>query len=295
MNTAIPTGAERNALIVRRYSTPQGAFKPERHWFKGESAPTHLLNTYTLLVPDNEGFYIRTLSSALPLLGDERLKASVREFCRQEGQHGVAHRRAWSAIESDGYRIRGFVRFADVAAFSLVERFAPLRLRVAIVGCVEHINAAIGYEYLSRELLADVDPAMRSMFEWHFAEEIEHKHVSFEVMQRLKCGYALRLASTLLVVPLFYALVSIGTAMLMWQDRSLLKASSLWGWVSHAFGKRGTAWRMALHVVDYLRPGFDPSQRDDAQLAAQALRRWPNARATDATSDSGADTKRIAA
>lgn len=262
-------------LTIRRFESPPAGDLP-RHWFHGEAAATHLLNTYTLLVPDNEGFYIRTLNQALPELQDMNLRNAVREFSRQEGQHGVAHRRAWQWLAAQGYRFAGFVKFADKAAFAVVEKLAPLPLRVAIVSCVEHINAAIGHEYLRRDLMEGVDPAVRSLFEWHFAEEIEHKAVAFDVLETFRGAYWLRVLGTLLVVPLFYLLMGLGTAMLCMQDGSAGRSSTWTGWFAHAFGRRGTAWRMARHLGAYLRPGFRPWQLDDRALAEAALARWPN-------------------
>lgn len=262
-------------LTIRRFESPPTGGIP-RHWFHGEPAATHLLNTYTLLVPDNEGFYIRTLNQALPGLQDMNLRNAVREFSRQEGQHGVAHRRAWQWLAAQGYRFAAFVKLADKAAFAVVEKLAPLPLRVAIVACVEHINAAIGHEYLRRDLMQGVDPAVRSLFEWHFAEEIEHKAVAFDVLETFRGAYLLRVLGTLLVVPLFYLLMGAGAAMLCVQDGSAKRPSTWSGWFSHALGRRGTAWRMAGHLIAYLRPGFRPWQLDDRHLAETALARWPN-------------------
>ena len=262
-------------LTIRRFETPPAA-DVDRHWFHGEAAATHLLDAYTLLVPDNEGFYIRTLNQALPGLQDMNLRNAVREFSRQEGQHGVAHRRDWQRLAANGYRYTGFVKFADKAAFAVVEHVAPLPLRVAIVSCVEHLNAAIGHEYLARDLMHGVDPSVRSLFEWHFAEEIEHKAVAFDVLETFRGAYALRVLGTLLVVPLFYALMAAGAAMLCVQDGSARRLSTWTGWFAHAFGKRGTAWRMARHLASYLSPRFRPWQLDDRHLAEAAIARWPN-------------------
>jgi len=262
-------------LTIRRFESPPTGDIPH-HWFHGEAAATHLLNAYTLLVPDNEGFYIRTLNQALPKLEDLQLRNAVREFSRQEGQHGVAHRRAWQWLAAQGYRFDGFVRFADKAAFAVVEKIAPLPLRVAIVSCVEHLNAAIGHEYLRRELMTGVHPAVASLYEWHFAEEIEHKAVAFDVLETFRGAYALRVIGALLVLPLFYLLMGIGATLLAVQDGSARRASTWSGWFSHALGRRGTAWRMARHVVAYLRPGFAPWQLDDRALADAAIARWPN-------------------
>jgi predicted metal-dependent hydrolase len=265
----------RPSLTVRRFDPLPDDDVP-RHWFHGEPAATHLLNAYTLLVPDNEGFYIRTLNEAGPLLQDLRLRNDVRAFSRQEGQHGVAHRKAWELLAAQGYRFERFVRVADRAAFGIVERFAPLNLRVAMVACVEHLNAAIGHEYLSRELMAGVHPRVRALFEWHLAEEIEHKAVSFEVLQTFRHAYALRLLSVALVVPLFYLLLGAGASMLMAQDGSLWRASTWRGWLGHALGGRGMARRMLGHIGHYLQPSFQPWALDDRHLVHAALARWSN-------------------
>jgi uncharacterized protein len=285
-----------HALTVRRFD-PLPDHEVPRHWFHDEPAATHLLNAYTLLVPDNEGFYIRTLNAAAPRLHDLALRNQVRAFCRQEGQHGIAHRKAWELLAAQGYRFEGFVRFADRVAFGLVERCAPLNLRVAMVACVEHLNAAIGHEYLSRELMAGVHPRLRALFEWHLAEEIEHKAVSFDVLQTFRHAYALRLLSVALVVPLFYLLLGAGAVRLMAQDGSLRRASTWRGWLAHAFGRRHMASRMLGHVAHYLRPSFRPWALDDRHLVQAALARWSNvvAIAPGATaSDAAGDLARVA-
>ena len=37
-----------------------------RHWLPGNEFVSSLLNAYTILVPANEAFYIRTLNACLP-------------------------------------------------------------------------------------------------------------------------------------------------------------------------------------------------------------------------------------
>jgi predicted metal-dependent hydrolase len=80
-----------------------------RHWCEGNAALTHILNTYTLLVPGNEGFFIRTLKQGLPDMDPE-----MREMMHfaQEGQHGAAHLRFWQILET-GLPDPGFQRKVD--------------------------------------------------------------------------------------------------------------------------------------------------------------------------------------
>ena len=79
-----------------------------RHWLPGNEFVSSLLNAYTILVPANEAFYIRTLNACLPHVRDETLLGRCQDFIRQEAQHGVAHKRYWDNLDAQGYAYRGF-------------------------------------------------------------------------------------------------------------------------------------------------------------------------------------------
>lgn len=75
-----------NTVVPRRF-LPDLPLEIPRHWLPGDPVVSSILNTYTVLVPANEAFYIRTLKACLP-----RLPAPLREqavaFIHQEAQHG---------------------------------------------------------------------------------------------------------------------------------------------------------------------------------------------------------------
>ena len=48
-----------------------------RHWLPGNEFVSSLLNAYTILVPANEAFYIRTLNACLPHVRDETLLGHI--------------------------------------------------------------------------------------------------------------------------------------------------------------------------------------------------------------------------
>lgn len=262
------------SLTIRRLTTPPTG-DIARHWCRNEPAMTHLLNAYTLLVPDNEGFYIRTLNACLPQLdGEHRLQRQVHEFVRQEGQHGVGHRKAWKVLEDQGYRFKRFVKTVAMLAYGPVEKFMPLSLRASMVTAIEHINAFMGHEFLAGDLLQGVEPKMRALFEWHFAEEVEHRSVAFDVMQKIWPAYGTRLAGAALTFPLFYLAMAAGAVNLMRQDGSLWKLSTwkqLW---LHLGPRDRMLGRTFKHLTDYLKPSFHPSQMGDDALAARTLARW---------------------
>lgn len=249
-----------------------------KHWLPGNEVISSLLNAYTVLVPANEAFYIRTLNACLPRIGDPALRARCQAFIRQEAQHGVAHKRYWGNLDAQGYAYRGFERVVDRAIFRTMDRWGPLWLRASLVSCVEHINAYLGYEFLSQAILADADPRVRDLMEWHFAEEIEHRAVAFDLLRAVAPRYVVRLAGALTTAVLFYLLMTGLAVALLAQDGLLWRKATLRQAVAHV----GAGHRMGRHTLghlwNYLQPGFHPSQLGGDGLAAGVLARQAAAR-----------------
>lgn len=248
-----------------------------RHWLPGNEAVCALLNAYTILVPANEGFYVRTLRACMPLLQDRTLRARCDQFIRQEAQHGVAHLRYWKNLDAQGYRFRGFERTVDKWVFQAMEKIGPLWLRVSLVSCVEHINAYVAHEFLSQDILADAEPRVKRLMEWHFAEEIEHRRVAFDLLQAFAPGYAIRLLGFVLTTGLFYALMGAQALGLLAQDGLLWKRSTWRQFASHLGSGHHMLARTLGHLLRYLRPDFHPAQTSDDALAQAVLRRQVDA------------------
>jgi predicted metal-dependent hydrolase len=271
-----------------------------RHWLPANPALSAVLNVYTVIVPSNEAFYIRTLARCLPRIEDPALLAAGRAFIHQEAEHGVAHKRFWRVLDAHGYRYRTLERVVDVVAFRLTERIAPLSLRLSMVSCIEHINAFMAHEFLRQGILADAHPEVRAMLEWHFAEEIEHKSVAFDVLRAISPNHAMRLIGWLSTTFLFYTLMTLGMLLLLVQDGALWRPSTWRGLWRHLGPGHGMARRTLHHLFDYLRPSFHPSQLDDRDLAEAVIARYSpprgdwlapstrgGARATDVSAPSG--------
>lgn len=263
-------------LTARRFTAllPDGI---PRDWLPSSPTIAAALDTYGVLVPANEAFYMRTINASLPLIADPALREIAQAFIHQEAEHGVAHKRYWRNLDQQGYRFRGFERAVDRLTFRMVERFAPLPLRLSMVSCVEHINAYMGHEFLSQQILADAHPEVRALLEWHFAEEIEHKEVSFDVLQAVAPGYAIRLIGLMLTAPLFYLLLTLGMLRFIAQNKRLWRAST-WGQLLHHLGGgHHMLGRTLKHLWAYARPSFHPSQFDNAALAQAVIDRYSSA------------------
>ena len=249
-----------------------------KHWLPGNKVVSSLLNAYTVLVPANEAFYIRTLNACQSRIVDPALRARCQAFIRQEAQHGVAHKRYWDNLDAQGYAYRGFERVVDRAIFRTMDRWGPVWLRASLVSCVEHINAYLGYEFLSQAILADADPRVRELMEWHFAEEIEHRAVAFDLLQAVAPRYIVRLAGALTTTVLFYLLMTGLAVALLAQDRLLWRRDTLRQAVAHFGAGHRMGLRTLKHLRNYLRRGFHPAQLGGDTLAAGALARLVAAR-----------------
>lgn len=241
-------------------------------WLPSCPAIAAALDSYTIMVPANEGFFMRTVNACLPALTDPALREAARAFIHQEAEHGVAHRRYWGQLEAQGYRFRRFERLVGQLTFRPVETFAPLPLRLSMMSCVEHINASIAHEFLSRNILADAHPEVRALMEWHFAEEIEHKQIAFDVFEAAVPSYAVRLAGLLTAAPLFYAVIACGMLMLLAQNGRLFRPSTWTRLWRHAVGHRMLA-RTLAHLWAYAKPSFRPERLDDRAMAAAVIAR----------------------
>jgi predicted metal-dependent hydrolase len=269
MQVVTSTTAHRRAIKPR---SPKFDFDAvPKHWLGGSAVATHLANGLNLLFPEGERFFVRTVHRYLSRIDDEELREAVRGFSQQEGRHANAHEKYFETLEKQGYEIRGFLRFFSWSAFHVLEDAAPPQLRLAVTAAAEHYTATLAKGALGTNLFDDADPTMRALLKWHAVEEVEHKSVAFDVLERVNPSPRLRVAG-MIVASTLLALFGLGaTAMLLRQDRvplsRILREIRELG-DHNPFGRRvfGSAIR------GYMRRGFHPDQEtEDKELASAYL------------------------
>jgi predicted metal-dependent hydrolase len=271
MNVALP-------LQVR---TPRLAFDGlDRYWFSGSRAVTHLVNGVNLLFPAGERFFVRSVRHYESRLEGE-LAREVKAFYGQEGRHAQAHERFFHTLRDQGYDIDRILDRYERIAYGWFERRAPPALRLAVTVALEHFTAILAEDTLGRQSgLERAAPPVRRLLEWHAVEELEHKAVAFDVMRAVAPSYPLRMAG------LFVATVMLG-GFWLWAMRELLHhdgsslreaGEELRGFREEAKARgedaepivTGVFWR---GIREYLRPSFDPRDRDHTEVIARALAR----------------------
>jgi len=241
-----------------------------KYWARSSAGISHFLNVYTLLVPENEKYYIRTLNACRPMIKDERLLGALVDFCRQESLHGLAHRRHGDRLRDLGVHTDSLVSATNWFLYSILEKLQPLRIRVSIVAAIEHINATWAHAFLSLDLLEGSDAEVKTLFDWHFAEEIEHKAVANEVLASVFPGYATRLFGGLLAFPTFLILLALGTLYLVLRDKDAGVYSSLRD-LSRFLFCSGFSSVVGTGIKRYFARRFEPWDVEDSYLAERAI------------------------
>jgi len=231
---------------------------------------THMANGLNMVFPEGERFFIRSVKHYMSAIADDPdLVARCRAFFGQEGSHGHEHEKAFEFLERQGFEIREWLQWYQSTAFNQLERRMPPNLRLAVTAALEHLTATLAAEGLTTDHLDGAHPVMRELLRWHACEEIEHKSVAFDVLQRVDDRYWVR------VTGLFVGLGSLlyfwrsGAKMLLKQDgigKAQIKSERR---AARARGQnRNHLWR---GFVEYLRPGFHPDDNDNYELASRYL------------------------
>lgn len=250
-----------------------------RFYYKNNPFSTHFINTLHVLFPTGERFFVNATLKHQKEITDEKLKKQVRNFCGQEGVHSAMHERFWNILRSGGYNFEGYEKHIDNLLHKIVAKIEVEGTKINNVDlvatvCLEHFTALFGHAiYKHVDVTPEAAPEdLAELFQWHAAEEIEHKHVAFDVLNLVdKDAYAKKVIAMPIVTAVLYFYLSIGTILFMYQDRkhiSLLK-------LPKQFYQFATGLFAELHgemvgeFLKFFKKDFHPSDVDDYYLAEE--------------------------
>lgn len=201
---------------------------------------TILLHTLSSLFPEGEAFFVKSVRHYRNRI--ERgspLDVDVGRFIGQEAHHSRAHSKINSVLYDNGIWNPEKV---EKAALSSLFRLSP-RLSLHVTAVLEHWTAT-----LAKQLLANTYPmtdAEKALWWEHAKEEIEHAHVSYELL--LKTGNALTPLWGKLLFPLVSGLFILTLACMYVKNGGGLDFKLLW--------KLSQNTELLL---DYCLPGYIP-------------------------------------
>ncbi|HSW13350.1 MAG TPA: metal-dependent hydrolase [Solimonas sp.] len=268
------------------------------HWIRDDAFSSHAINEFSYLLTSGERFFCRLFREALPLVTDEKLRADVQAFIRQEAVHSRAHHESIEGylkrlgIDGGDFERHNSVLFDRWLASEPYGRKLPKPLqrqwlvaRVGAVAAIEHFTAALGSFVLEAQSWErdGADPVVADLFRWHGAEEIEHRSVAYDLYRHLGGRWPLRTLLMAIVMPVLVQRMSAGIVQLLQQDPSFdrrdasLLRIGFWREWNRGAG-RGNApavsW-FARHALRFLKPGYHPVHEASTEQALRYIASSP--------------------
>ncbi len=245
-----------------------------RFWFGGDAFKTRFFDAMSTLFPEGERFFIACVRDFRDDIRDPELQQQVRDFMRQEAQHGKVHSDFNARLSRQGVRV-DLIEAKSRSMLQWFRRKAPARLCLAQTAAAEHMTSIMAHGFFDRpEVFADADPRIRAMYVWHGVEEIEHKAVAYDVLKDVaRAGYFTRVFAMLYVTLLFPMHVfAIMRHMLRIDGFSARQRLAMWAkglvWL---YGPGGLYVPMLRDYLAYYRPGFHPWQGGQMRSYARWL------------------------
>ncbi len=231
----------------------------------------------SLVFPEGERFFIRSVKHFASQINDAALSQDIKDFIGQEAQHGKVHETFNRAVLGHDYDIEPFLKWYKSTMFDFVEQKATEilgpKLALSVTAAAEHFTATWAAHGLSSGYLEEhiTNQNMLDFMQWHAVEEIEHKHVAFDVLQQIDDSYALRAAGMLFCAALLPFVISVAFVSLLKQ----LKNPDIFAFFRDAVSEGvggGIVTSFVPAIIEYLRPGFHPSDNDDYETARRIAR-----------------------
>jgi predicted metal-dependent hydrolase len=243
----------------------------ERYWNGGDPYRTHIFNALSMMFPLGEQAFIDSVRSFVPALeaqGRTELLEDVKLFIGQEATHRHQHKQFNDQVVKQGYDswVERHLEVSIAFGQSHVSNLTNLAFTVAY----EHFTAVLGDGLLRNpKWTQGMPPALRQLWQWHAAEEAEHKAVAFDVYRAVGGGGLRRGLVFAVVFFEFFILAHIQCFKMLKQDRKLRSWRTWWSACTLWWGRQGVGWHLFPRLAHFLKPGFHPWQDNNLDLLAQ--------------------------
>lgn len=238
-------------------------------WLGGNLHFTCLMNTFSLVIPVGERFFIDAVRHYRDGIDDPELKKAATAFIGQEALHGREHDH-YNALMAE--RVPAAQAFEDSVTRLLAwgRTNLPPSARLSATIALEHLTAIMADGLLSEpRMTGSSEKHYAALWKWHALEETEHKAVAFDVYEAMvgrgPRAYAERSLGLLIATAIFWGRI---TPAFVGFVRDEGKLTDLKGWREFwrvGFGEIGFLRKMARPWFDYFRPGFHPWDHDNRQ------------------------------
>jgi uncharacterized protein len=240
-----------------------------RDWVHGDAYETTFMNALSLLFPEGEQFFVRSVKAVQDRIADPELQREVVGFIGQEATHGREHRDFNELLVAHGFAEAPRIDVTLERFLKRVREVLSPQSQLAATCALEHFTAMLAEQLLRDARMRNaIDATVRPLWLWHALEESEHKAVAFDVYRATGGSYARRATVMVLTTAVFFAVQSLVHARLMATRGVLWKP---WRWlrgVTRMYVYPGFLVRHIPAYLAYFGPNFHPSDRDTTALLA---------------------------
>ena len=258
-----------NTITVR-----QTQFKPEKiktHYTES-TLMSHFLTALSMSFPQGERFFVETVRNVRDQIHDEQLQKDISGFIGQEAHHARAHEQFNQLVQSSEYHLKKFEKAYEQEMIRL--RTLSQRRQLAATVALEHFTAMMAGYMLQypNVMFKGLSENMKNLWLWHAVEEIEHKHVAFDVYQQVFANLAQRRRSMRTITVGFITSTIVMTSHLAWQDRknTLYSPAQLLKNAQTLLGLTQMTWRLLPDYLAFYKANFHPSEIDQQDLLTKA-------------------------
>lgn len=241
-----------------------------KHWFDNSPFKTHFMNSLSTRLTEGERFLSTTMAKFREETKNTEYEEQVKEFIIQEATHKRIHTEYNKWLDSQGYPAKELENLMVDRQRSAEEKFSKETL-LYIVVCIEHFTTVFAEFFLTNpELLDQMHPHFRRIWQWHSIEELEHSSIADEIIVWKNHNIFLkRLMMTLVISSVLYNIL-IGTVILLKTDKQLWK----WKTFKDAFLffcnlKNGFIIKSFFSFFKYIKPNHRPMNYDYTDLIAR--------------------------
>ncbi|MDE0951569.1 MAG: metal-dependent hydrolase [Halioglobus sp.] len=237
-------------------------------WFDNHPFKTAWFNAMSITFPLGEKFFIDSVRHYSDQITDPKMNEDIRGFCGQEGFHRREHQRYNESL----CRQRGYdLDLMECRLEKNIQRgykyMSPLQC-LASTAALEHITAILAESALSDDdpMIGNADNAMQALWQWHAAEEMEHKAVAFDVFKAV--GGTEKMRKRAMLQGSFFLILDVmmGLVHMLRKDKKLWSARIWYEGCKFLFFKGGILRRVWPAYKEYYRNGFHPWDRDTRTL-----------------------------
>ncbi|MEG0342296.1 MAG: metal-dependent hydrolase [Acinetobacter sp.] len=238
---------------------------------------TALLNTFSIVLPIGERFFIDAVRAHRDLIQDPELQKAMTAFIGQEAMHGREHEDYNDALFAQSPIAPKFEAFV-LDIFGLIKKHTPPYFWLSATIALEHFTALLADSVLTTpELFDGAEDHYANIWRWHAFEETEHKAVAFDVWNTVMghgpYAYTVRSVGQIGATILFWSLIIPVFLNIVKGEGKLTNRKAWKAAYKYSFGEVGALRKQLGNYFDYFRPSFHPWDHDNRQsmLAMQDL------------------------